>query len=273
MATSTTVVGAHDGERMLDLSDGGAEPWGSAVPAAGSTGGESEASSPTASGMGWFLASVVAALTIQTWVFGPLFGIGLTVMIICHEFGHYVVARRYGLGPRLPLLIPLIGGLVWISTEPRDRFEHAVVALAGPIAGSAVSLAAVGVGVAINSEALVRLGAVGIALNALNLLPLPPLDGGWVVPVISPWIWTGGIAAVAAMGAARGFHWVGVLVCVLGALDLGIWLHARITEGPPPPVPFVRRVLVGSLYVGMLGGSAYLVLLLAPGILSLIRFP
>jgi len=273
MTTSTIVADAQEGERTLHLSDESAESQGSVVAVVGSMGGESEGSSSTASGMGWFLASAAAALAIQAWVFGPLFGVGLTVMIICHEFGHYVAARRYGLGPRLPLLIPLIGGLVWISTEPRDRFEHAVVALAGPIAGSAVSLAAVGVGVAINSEALVRLGVVGIALNALNLLPLPPLDGGWVVPVISPWIWVGGIAAVAAMGAARGFHWMGVLVSAFGALELGIWLYARITEGRPPPVPFARRVLVGSLYVGMVSGSAYLVLLLAPGILSSVRFP
>jgi Zn-dependent protease len=160
-----------------------------------------------------------------------------------------------------------------MSTQPRDRFQHAVIALAGPIAGSAASLAAVGVGAVINSEALVRLGVVGLALNVLNLLPLLPLDGGWVVPVITPWIWAGGIAAVALMGALRGFHWMGVLVCGLGALELGIWLHARLAEGPPPPVPFIRRALVGSLYLATLGGSAYLVVHIAPWIPSSVQFP
>lgn len=115
----------------------------------------------------------------------------------------------------VPLLLLLLGGFVfgWAKPVPvtYENFKHryrdmALVAVAGPLANllmaigwaicAKLALLAGGennlVGLPL---ALVYMGQVGILLNAslfvLNLLPIPPLDGGRVLSYFLPkkWSW------------------------------------------------------------------------------------
>ena len=45
-------------------------------------------------------------------IWGWRFAIGVVLLILVHELGHYVEARRLGLDPQLPVFIPFLGAYV-----------------------------------------------------------------------------------------------------------------------------------------------------------------
>src|SRR6185503_15918781 len=45
-------------------------------------------------------------------IWGWKFGVGVVLLILVHELGHYVEAKRLGLDPQLPVFIPFLGAYV-----------------------------------------------------------------------------------------------------------------------------------------------------------------
>jgi Zn-dependent protease len=74
-------------------------------------------------------------------LFGWRFGIGFVLLILVHELGHYVEARRQGLSPALPVFIPFLGAYVALKGQPFDPWRNALVSIAGPVAGGLAALA------------------------------------------------------------------------------------------------------------------------------------
>ena len=107
------------------------------------------------------------------------FALLLGFMVLIHELGHFVEARRQGLRPALPVFIPFLGAYVAIKDAPRDPWRNGLISLAGPIVGGAGAAAFWIAGEAIDSRLLLALAFTGFLLNLINLLPVPPLDGGF----------------------------------------------------------------------------------------------
>ena len=155
---------------------------------------------------------------IAVWALPILFAITV------HEVAHGWVARRLGdptaymmgrltLNPirhidpigtvLVPLALTLMGGFIfgWAKPVPvtwenlrNPKRDMVLVAAAGPLANLAMALLwalAMKVGVLLGDEArwvalpLIYMGFAGM-LMVLNLLPLPPLDGGRVVAGLLP---------------------------------------------------------------------------------------
>ena len=114
-------------------------------------------------------------------IWGWRFGIGFVLLILVHELGHYVEARRQGLNPQIPVFIPFLGAYVALRNQPFDPWRNALVSIAGPVAGGVGALACLVYGNAIDSDLLRALAYVGFLLNLFNLLPIGPLDGGHVL--------------------------------------------------------------------------------------------
>ena len=134
----------------------------------------------------------------------------------------------------VPLLLLLVGGFVfgWAKPVPVDmrrlnnpKRDMALVAVAGPLSNLAMALCwalIAKVGTLFYGELnwvslpLIYMGQVGIAINLilmiLNLLPLPPLDGGRVLAGILPDSLASGLARIEPFG----------LFIVLGLLAFGI---------------------------------------------------
>ena len=53
-------------------------------------------------------------------IWGWRFGVGFVLLILVHELGHYVEARRQGLNPQLPVFIPFLGAYVALA-QPAVR--------------------------------------------------------------------------------------------------------------------------------------------------------
>ena len=68
-------------------------------------------------------------------IWGWRFGVGFVLLILAHELGHYIEARREGLDPQLPVFIPFLGAYVALRNMRFDPWVNARVSLAGPVAG------------------------------------------------------------------------------------------------------------------------------------------
>jgi len=114
-------------------------------------------------------------------LFGWRFGVGFVLLILVHELGHYVEARRQGLHPALPVFIPFLGAYVALKGQPFDPWRNALVSIAGPIAGGLAALACLVAGEVTGSDLMLALAYAGFFLNLFNLVPIGFLDGGHVL--------------------------------------------------------------------------------------------
>ncbi len=123
---------------------------------------------------------IFLAIGGYTLIWGWRFAVGIVLLILVHELGHYVEARREGLDPQLPVFIPFLGAYVALKNTRFDPWVNARVSLAGPIAGGLGALACLAVAEAIDSDLMRALGYAGFLLNLINLVPIGILDGGHV---------------------------------------------------------------------------------------------
>jgi len=140
-----------------------------------------------------FFGFFISAAAYSFWFHSWTFGVGLAVLILVHEFGHVLEARRQGLHVSWPMFIPFIGAYVTIQRAGLTPLRNGLISLAGPIVGSLGAAAVWAAGSARDSAQLVVLANLGFLLNAFNLLPIGFLDGGhtlhaireaWRMPVI-----------------------------------------------------------------------------------------
>ena len=138
-------------------------------------------------------------------IWGWWFAVGFVLLILVHELGHYIEAKREGLDPQLPVFIPFIGAYVALRNMRFDPWLSARVSLAGPIAGGLASAGCLAAGVSLDSDLLRALAYAGFLLNLINLVPIGILDGGHV---LQAWrvLRAGGGAATPAGPSGRSDH-------------------------------------------------------------------
>jgi len=116
-----------------------------------------------------------------TLIWGWEFAVGLVLLILAHELGHYIEAKREGLDPQLPVFIPFLGAYVALRNMRFDPWLNARVSLAGPVVGGVAAAACLVVALAIDSDFMRALAYTGFLLNLINLVPIGFLDGGHVL--------------------------------------------------------------------------------------------
>ena len=144
-----------------------------------------------AAGAGANARTVVATLALTLAVF---------VIVVLHEGGHALTARRFGIRTRDITLLP-IGGIARLERMPREPREELLIAITGPLvnivlAGLLYSVLALTGVTSVRAElekaatavtltsAVAQLLAINIWLAAFNLLPAFPMDGGRVLRAI-----------------------------------------------------------------------------------------
>ena len=247
----------------------------------------------------FLLATLVTATMAGSWgwegtwsglwpPFDPLtlarglpYALVLIAILGAHEMGHYLACRRYGVSatlpyfiPGLPLLIGTFGAVIRIKSPIPSRRALFDIAAAGPIAGFAVALPVLVLGVALahpvpaeagqhglflgqplvswiferafHGDANLQVGSyygaawVGMLVTSMNLFPVGQLDGGHAVFAVTPRLhrlasW-GTIAAIAGLVLVQ---WVVSRTVPGYALWLGILLvlrdrHPRLADEATP---------------------------------------
>jgi len=163
---------------------------------------------------------------------GLPYSLTLLTILLAHEFGHYFACRFYGIDASLPFFLPVptvigtFGAFIRIRSAIGSRKELFDVGIAGPLAGFAFVVPALGIGLALSKsipgiaesgdlvfgtplilralEALVfpgiptadiylhpvaRAAWVGLLATALNLMPIGQLDGGHIVYALTSTRW------------------------------------------------------------------------------------
>jgi Zn-dependent protease len=106
----------------------------------------------------------------------------LVPIILLHEYGHLVAYRMTGQTGNRMMLVPFMGGIAIASSEHKSEFDRAFCAIMGPaicVPLSIILTLMAGLTMDHWSGWWFYTGTmISASMNALNLLPMLPLDGG-----------------------------------------------------------------------------------------------
>ncbi len=121
--------------------------------------------------------------------------VALFACVLLHEFGHILMARRFGVRTPDVILLP-IGGLARLERMPEEPRQELLIALAGPAVTLAIAVALYLVlrlsGASLVVHELARLDqpllqnlmVINVMLLLFNLIPAFPMDGGRVLRAV-----------------------------------------------------------------------------------------
>jgi Zn-dependent protease len=189
------------------------------------------------------LSGFMAGQGLTAMVRGTLLILAIFTMVVLHEFGHALTARRFGVRTLDITLLP-IGGIARLEKMPNKPGQQLQVALAGPAVNAGIALLLFGlvrlfevpVGIEVFRDAsgpcLMQLMWMNLFIAAFNLLPGYPMDGGRVLRALlamrmAPERATQ-IAARVGQGVAVIFGVVGLFYSpFLMVIAVFIWLGAQ----------------------------------------------
>ncbi|HEX9611516.1 MAG TPA: site-2 protease family protein [Gemmatimonadales bacterium] len=163
----------------------------------------------------------------RAWTAGLSFSLPLLAILLCHELGHYLTARRYQLDVSPPYFIPAppfffwigtLGAFIRLRTILTDRRQLIDVGAAGPIAGFVVALPILWIGLAHSEPLAVEEGARGTMFWWFGGSPGPAL-GDSLVTLLVRRLAAPGVAAV-MMHPMAFAGWLGMFVTTLNLLPI-----------------------------------------------------
>jgi membrane-associated protease RseP (regulator of RpoE activity) len=151
---------------------------------------------------------------------GLAFTASLLGILVCHEFGHYFMARHFGVAVSLPFLIPFplspfgtMGAVIRMKDIPPSRRAMLLIGAAGPLSGLIVGIPILLLGLSLSQvEALPPLGGYTMEGNSL-------LYGLLKLLVLGRWLPSGGYDVMIHPVAFAG--WAGLLVTSFNLLPAG----------------------------------------------------
>ena len=152
---------------------------------------------------------------------GLPYALSLMAILGAHEMGHYVAARRYGMRVTLPYFIPVpfalgtFGAFIQLRSPSPSRRALFDVGVAGPLAGLAVAIPALVIGLPLSTVSVSSTGpglhlstdaGASILLALMARLAIPQALAEGHVLVLHPLAFAG---------------WLGLLITALNLLPIG----------------------------------------------------
>ena len=189
----------------------------------------------------------------EMMVAGSLYAVPVMIILVCHEAGHFIQARRYGVRCSLPYFIPMpisplgtFGAVIAMEARMGSRKALFDVGISGPLAGLVPTLIFCVWGLCLSGPVSISEGAGGLRfgdpliLQWLAKLILEPIPAGHDI-ALNPILFAG---------------WVGLLVTSLnllpvGQLDGGHILYALLRKNARPVAMVVLVGVTIAVIVGM----------------------
>ncbi len=168
------------------------------------------------------LSTLLVAPTSKKYGWQPwMYAVPLMTILICHEAGHFIQARRYGVRATLPYFLPMpispigtMGAVIAMEAHVGDRKALFDIGITGPLAGLVPTIVCCTLGLHWSKLApdmspwgqpllfkglayltfgrlpegtdillhpMAFAGWVGLLITALNLFPIGQLDGGHIL--------------------------------------------------------------------------------------------
>jgi Zn-dependent protease len=206
------------------------------------------------------VGTMLLATGVYAIVFGWRYAVGIVAMLFVHEMGHYLAARQRGVDVGMPTFIPFVGAWIELKQRPHDAETEAYIGLAGPMLGTVGAIGAYFLARNYGTSWLLAVAYTGFFINLINLIPLPPLDGGRVTAVLSPRIWLLGVPII---GAMLWFHFSMILLLVAILAAPHVLAALRFDKNHPANQQYYEvtprvRWEYGLLYVGLIAFLAYM---------------
>src|ERR1700724_998647 len=141
---------------------------------------------------------LMIVIYMQLW--GWKFAVGFVLLLLVHECGHLIVAKKFGLRVGAPVFIPFMGAFIALKEAPRNAWMEACVGIGGPMLGTHGALVCNSLGEFFDAPVFIALAWFGYFLNLFNLTPVGMLDGGRIVTALSRWLWIPGFALLVWFG-------------------------------------------------------------------------
>jgi tetratricopeptide (TPR) repeat protein len=163
----------------------------------------------------------------------------LLAALFVHECGHLAAMKAYNYKNLKMLFIPFLGAVASGKPEEHDAYKIAVISIFGPLFGLVGAAAAMLVWMLLKSDVLVEFAYLSVLLNAFNLLPIMPLDGGHFFnetlfakyPKVELGFKIAAVIALFWLAAAKRFVGSGVIgVLLLMSLQLSYKMAAAINK-------------------------------------------
>lgn len=171
--------------------------------------------------------SAMAFFVAGAWAWSPKFVVILFPILLLHELGHFAAMKRFGYQDVRLFFVPFLGAAVAGRSESGSIGQRITVCLAGPMPGIAIAIALWISGLTNNNETLSAAVVMLLVINGLNLLPILPLDGGWLIQTLllvrRPWL-------------ELAFRCITIAVLLVVAAATKMWLVAVIA------IPFATRL-------------------------------
>lgn len=181
--------------------------------------------------------------------------LGVLLQVVIHELGTIIVAWRL----KLPIHFRFFGfganATAILEHLPRRVWIDAVVGLAGPLSGTALSVALALTYDFTDNPLFLGMACVGYFYNLFTLIPILDLEGGWIAPAIAPQAWLFGLVAT-ALELTNVFNLVLLCVVSFALPRFFLLLRARAPRtdlGCATP----QRVIVGIGYFVLVVGLAW----------------
>ena len=211
--------------------------------------------------LGGTLLTMLISVGAYAWLFGWRYAVGVVSMLFLHEMGHYIAAKQRGLRVRLPMFIPFAFAWVTLEDTPHDAETEAYIGLAGPMLGTVAAIGAYFLARNGDHRWLLAVSYTGFFINLINMIPLPPLDGGRVTAVLSPRIWLLGVPILGALMVYH-FSWILLLIAIVAAPH--VITAFRFNPQDPANARYYGAISprvrweYGLLYIGLIAFLGYM---------------
>ena len=179
----------------------------------------------------------------QYMLTGWPYALSLMSILLAHEFGHYFASRYHKLASTLPYFIPMplppvgtMGAVIRLKEQPKNKRVLLDVGIAGPLAGLAVAIPVLLIGLRLSPLEYHLTNTIGFEGNSILYLLLKyitfgqmlPAPASYSLPPVLHWLqyfFTGTPAPVGGtdvlLGPVAWAGWIGLLVTSLNLIPAG----------------------------------------------------